>query len=587
MTGTMLLVVLLAMVAPLAYFVITGWRDYVAKRVGIDDDWGVEALERSLINTDDFFSAGRALTIPEYAVTTVASGLQMAAVVLFAQWGYYYGYWALLVPAAWCLGFLLLSCFASGLEGFLSRSQTLHTYLGEAHGATHDGKARAMVRLASMATVLGLGGALFAELAYTAELVQRLLGRSDPFRYMVMAFFLASVLAYALPGGFRAVVETDERQLPLAYLGLAVMLAAIIFAGRRLGVDNGATTVIGGLSFATIAVVAFIGLVKSARKREGMRPLTFAVPIASLGLVVLAYEGGQTLVAVRPSVVLLVPEPWHPQTIGFVPAVSLVIANVLWQFVDLSVFQRLTALELPKTRLERAKAVRRAILWTGLESPVSWCIGIAIGFGLGQMGVFGGADGAWRAYEAFLGAMLLGDGVAAGLSTGLRAVIVGVSLSGFIAITLSTVDSLGSALAYTAAADLVGSRTALRNPTGRARLVTFVVLLLDFALLALWQSTADDGHSLSTWLYTAYSVQLSLFGVSLSALLGVRLSSRYALGSVVAGAGLGVLLGLLVLIHRETELLVLPPIGAVVGSICVIFVPLLKGLRRRRQEASA
>lgn len=574
MTSTTLLVVLVAVVAPLVFYVIAGWRDHAAKRSIAADGSEAESSDETV----QFFAAGRGLSVPQYATTTVAYGLQMAAVILFAQWGYYYGYSTFLVPIAWSLGFVLLGLAAQQLDTFLQDPQTLHGFLGDQHGGGREVGSPTLVRIAAIATLLGLGGALFAELGYTSDLLQHLLGRTDSFRYLLMAFFLASALTYVLPGGFRAVVDTDRRQLPVSYIGLAALLSTVIFMGTRLGADVAAPAVIGTLSFGAIAVTAVVGIVGSDTKPKLARIVSVTVPIVSLGLVVAAYGFGTSLPAgVLPSGVSSA--PWSPQPMAMLAGLSLLLANGLWQFVDLSAFQRLTALHLPESSAQRTKVLRKAIFWTALESPVSWCIGIAIGIALGQLGTFGGPDAAWTAYEAFLGALATGEGIGTVLPLTLRMAVVGLCLAAFVAIMLSSVDSLGSAVAYTTTSDLLGMKRGV--PTNRARVITVVVIVGIWGLLALWQAFLSPGHNISAWLYTAYAMQLSLLGVCICALLGVRLPPPLAIASVALGVVASVGTGIVLVARANPDVYVLPPIVAASVSLLLVLLPLGRSLLSR------
>jgi len=570
MTAPMLLVVLLAIIGPLILYVREGWRD----RTAVSDETRDQASASPETDEVEFFAAGRRLTVRQYATTTVAYGLQMAAIVLFAQWGYYYGYSTFVVPFAWCVGFFLLGLSAKRLDRFLQSSRTLHGFLGERHGGSNS-----LVRLAAIATLLGLGGALFAELGYATTLVKHILDRDESFRYLLMAFFLATVLLYVLPGGFRAVVDTDSRQLPFAYVGLAVFLSAVIYATERVGASSTPTTVIGLLAFAAIALLSLIGVFTAASPARSGRMPSLLVPLTCLTILGIAYFLG-TREQSGPSTAVH-RSPWRPQPMGLLTASSLVVANAMWQFVDLSTFQRLTALHLPRNAQDRTRLLRKAVFWTALESPLSWCIGIAIGIGLGQLGMFGGPDGAWVAYDRFLSSLAEGNGVGALFPEAVRAAVIGLSLAGLIAIMLSSVDSLGSAMAFTTSADLVhpASRSAA-NTTARARLITVVVLLAVWGLLAVWEAHLSSDFTLSAWLYTAYAMQLALVGVCICALLDVRLGPKLAFLSVAAGVIASVACGTLLVVTADPNVFVIPPLVAVSVSLAVVFVPLVRRLCR-------
>ncbi len=228
-----------AIAFPVAFYMKEAWR---VGQVGSEKDGG------------SFFVAQREIQLSEYRVSTVAYGLQMAAIVLFAQWGYYYGYWALIVPFAWGLGFGLLWLVAPKFGGFFEITKTLHGFI-----AGHHGKSRLVACIAALATVLGLGGALFAELNYVASAITLSVESTGGnfLRYLLMGLFLFVALAYVLPGGFRAVVSTDKRQLPVSYIGIAALLASLVLLltkiGQRGAIEGPLT--IAFLSFAVIFII--------------------------------------------------------------------------------------------------------------------------------------------------------------------------------------------------------------------------------------------------------------------------------------------------------------------------------------------
>ena len=57
----------------------------------------------------DYHYGCRTIKLNQFTDSTVMYALQVAAITLFATWGYSAGFWAILVPIFWMIGYLLLA----------------------------------------------------------------------------------------------------------------------------------------------------------------------------------------------------------------------------------------------------------------------------------------------------------------------------------------------------------------------------------------------------------------------------------------------------------------------------------------------
>ena len=58
--------------------------------------------------TREYFLADKRVNNNDFVDTTVAYGYQIAALSLFASWGYVYGFWTIWVPVFWAIGYQVL-----------------------------------------------------------------------------------------------------------------------------------------------------------------------------------------------------------------------------------------------------------------------------------------------------------------------------------------------------------------------------------------------------------------------------------------------------------------------------------------------
>ncbi len=138
-------------------------------------------LYRKIVNNNkattvsNYFFADRTTDSDDFINSTVAYGYQIAALALFASWGYVYGFWTIWVPVFWGLGFLLLKYLhdSGKLDVFLNSKEnlTIHGFLSKVY------KNKNISIIAGIATLIGLSGTAFFEAEFTSDII------TSSFRY--------------------------------------------------------------------------------------------------------------------------------------------------------------------------------------------------------------------------------------------------------------------------------------------------------------------------------------------------------------------------------------------------------------------
>ncbi len=190
----------------------------------------VGLAKRSQATTiEEYFVYGQQISALDYANTSVGYALQMAAVFLFAYWGILYGIGAFWTPFFWFLGFFLLYKLLPRFLDYHDKSMTLHQYLAERYKG-----GKQLQAAASIATIVGLWGTMMAEVDYTVQLYSPIV-QSQVYLFGIGALFLLFGVSYIVKNGYKAEVNTERIQVPLAYTGFITVLVLSLPAVWRHG----------------------------------------------------------------------------------------------------------------------------------------------------------------------------------------------------------------------------------------------------------------------------------------------------------------------------------------------------------------
>jgi hypothetical protein len=533
------ILIAIALLAPLAVYIVVGFSPKARAR-----------------NETEYFIGGKRVNQNDYANTSVGYALQMAAVFLFATWGILYGIGALWAAVFWGLGYLLLYILLPRFIPYHAQDAplTLHEYLRLRFRA-----GRALQLLAAAATVVGLMGTMLAEVDFVVQVLQPVSDAYPIARPVALeAVFLIIGLSYIIWNGFKAEVRAERIQIPIAYCCLLTTLFYLLptvwgHAGPR--------------AFYPIVVVLGLALIVmtlakvdwTASKRGTRRLPDWQIIIPLAGLLVLTILTVLTATSTSPGTIPSLferPISLQLKAQGWLALTSLFLANALWMPVDLSTWQRITSVD----RSNVLQVLRAGTLRVALESPAGWFLGGVLGWSIHSSGILSaGADPseAISSLASYLSTISL-----VGVNLPIGSVVYATFLAGAVAVMLSTVNSIMSAIAYTVERDVLGGA---RAKLGRLRLITAGSLLGGFVVFQSLRRVA--GASLAILLYGAYSAQLSLIVVVLVALYGIRISAHGAVGSVAAGLAFSSVYVLFAIQIQDPQAFVLPPLFAIGGSV--------------------
>jgi len=536
--------------------------------VGVSVAIGLFSPSSRASKKDEYQLAARNVSATNYATASVGYALQMAAVFLFAYWGFRYGYGALWTVLFWFLGYgvlyFLLPRFVPYLAGESPR--TLHEHLRAAYGDS-----RLLQFLAAGATILGLLGAMIAEVDYTTQIYNPLLASKPPLIKLALeAFFLITGLCYVVFYGLKAEVNTERWQVPIAYAGF---LLALFFSFPAVWVESGRVT-FAKIAWALLLTLLIIVVAKinfrGGRERKWRVLLPdgqIAIPFIAIVLLIAEWQWLRLSHAPGPNSGIL-DEPLGEQlrAQGLLGVASLFFANVFWMPVDLSTWQRLASID---TRGGGEVAFRRLRegTWRVLfESPASWCLGVVLGWTIRAARVLLPGDDASEGLKRFSTALAEGR-LSLGSST-LGSVGYFFFVASCVAVMLSTISSLLVAISYTAERDflpLLTKGSSNSSSLKSSRLLSVAIVVVGFAVYEFMRRQV--GANLQTLLYGAYAAQLALVVIVLFMLFGRRKSRRAAIVSLLFGFSATVLSTFLAIKTGSDDFAVLPPLCAVFGAL--------------------
>lgn len=474
--------------------------------------------ERKPDTYEDYHISGRTIPQTHFVGTTVAYAWQVAALALFASWGWKYGFWTILVPAFWALGYYIIA--------FLVRSGRLDTFLfQDSIGTIHQfiaskGNLKLVGILAAFASLIGITGPAMYEANLSGDVVARLiaahLGHSGDDSVLSLhgagffAIFLASAAAYMLRGGFRTVVSTDVYQLAIGYVAVSFVMSALLWQLARVG------------EFVPAFVILLLLTIISAwllwywHPPSKSKHTLFGLSASSTPLAIgaSAYLTTLMLIVALPSsgkAAALSAGTWmhfveqqrlhQPFAMGGWALLSLLIANALYQLVDVGQWQRLAAVQYdPNNKEELRRTLVRANKVVTLYSPSTWVVAMFFGMMLRYLVPEVNDSNYYNALRLFL---LHYQSIGGWFAN----TIVLVFLVGMIAVMLSTVDSLVSCLAFTLHNDCVVPFRPKWRTTIVAEVMTGAYLVGGFLLYLEGTRLVSN---LADILYSCWSAQIGL-----------------------------------------------------------------------------
>ena len=469
-----------------------------------------------------FHFADRTVSTTDYVDTTVMYAMQVAALTLFATWGFLYGVGALWVPLFWGVGYWLLAKLIEKgyIDNFLLQHDvgTIHQFLAN---KTHW---RLLGVLAALISLMGIVGPAMYEAEFVGTTVARIyaLEADSPLisGQLLFLFFIVIASIYILYGGFHAIVKTDSWQLAFGFCGFSLFTAFLLTEVADEGFIVSAISLTIAMLL-SVGVLLWLGLQQYGSIRSTAKPLQFAFLVYGIALlVILGYwflDGNvqDTFTSFWES-----QKFGQPLGLGFMSLISLLIANGLYQVVDVGQWQRLASARYSESDFGPIKSeLVRSIRYVMVYSPVTWIM--AILFGMTLKYLLPDLADPYDAVASFL--------IAYWQSMPVLVLIFVLSL---VAIMLSTLDSLVAAITFTLHNDCLVAFQSKWRSIQFGRLVTILFLVLG---LFFYIDLSGRVNNFADILYTCWAFQIALFPLVMVAIVRDRLSASGAFASLAMG----------------------------------------------------
>ena len=448
-------------------------------------------------NVKDYFIYNQTVSTSDYANTSVGYALQMAAIFLFAYWGSLYGLGSLWTPAFWAAGFYLLVRLLPRFKDYHRNGTTMHAYLASTFGGSI-----ALQRLAATATMFGLLGTMMAEVDYTIQIYTPFV-KTEFWQMILGAGFLVFGLAYIIRNGYKAEVNTERTQIPVAYTALMAVIICLLPAVWTYSGQYPFHIVVGLLGFTFALHIWEV----TGRMANSHKDIQFYIPFLAFLAVLAVWRHVHSTAAGNAPSVLSLPLLTQLQAQHKFGLFSLFIANFLWMPVDLSTWQRVASVHGSDESL--LSSLRQGTQRVLFESPATWVLGAILGICISAGRLLRCIWRPQQRHHSFSTALSSPDTLSR--SVLLPWVLYPLFLIASVTIMLSTVHCMISAVSFTAFKDFAPSRR--EESLRRARALTIGVMIIGMLLYPYLRF--HFYASLPTLLYGAYSFQLSLIVIAL------------------------------------------------------------------------
>lgn len=468
----------------------------------------------------EYHYANRKLLAHEYVDTTIMYALQVAAVALFATWGYMYGIMAAVVPVFWGIGYLIIAWLIDSghLDEFIESDSfgTLHQFIA------HGGKFRLVSAVGAVLTLVAISGPAMFEAFFTASVIERASKDVPGFSTTALAIlFLGFSAIYMLRGGFAGAVRLDRIQLATGYFGFVLLVSLSLYS--ILGRQHDGIVAALALLLTGCSTAIFVGRISHSRSVGRNDPFAFVCtgaalipPIVVLFLSISSENASFDNIQFE--------KYFFPDTFSWLAILSLFVANALYQLVDVGQWQRLLSVD-PHARslVESRTLISTSIRNVALTSPITWVIAIVFGILLKVISPEA------NAYEA---SYLLVDHIL-GVPGQLKLWLLGALIVSLVAIMFSTIDALISATSFTVTNDIFHRKIRSQYDVAIDRWATLGTLALQLFFYLFVKKLAQD--KTDAVLYLCWSFQIGFTPAVLFAILKRDIPESVLILSLLAG----------------------------------------------------
>ncbi len=530
----------------------------------------------TLQRPNEWFAAFKSIGTTPFSNSAIAYAFQVASIYPFMMWG---SQGLLLIPLLnslfWGLGIVSFALVLPRLQSFISKDHTVHGYLGDTYGSR-------LRPWSSLVTVAGLLGLAIGEVVWGSAVLKPMLPNGDLI-YAVMFLFLFAALAYVSYGGQASSIRTDQVQLLFSYVGLAGVFVFLAYIAAFHGSPQSAPLQV--IALVTLVLAVWVLALRRGRFIDTSDSVTsYGRGMTAIGNVVVS---GGLLLMVLGLVIVIGRQDWHhafrgmPSQLtgfGYPGVIAICLLPLLWQFVDMTNWQRLLCLrsdESDSNQSEHLKEMQKGFRIYAVESPWTWIAFVALGALAAVAMPESVQNGSFVALPGMLArSVRVIDQVMAYLFVG-----------SVTAIMLSTVDSVISAAMFVFVYDTwkptrqrlddtqTSAESGMQGLLATARLFGLVALLALLAVFVFIDVKHKGGEQFISLLFAFYSAQLSLAPVVFGAIFVPRAwipSQAFAMSSIGVGAVAGVALGVYSLFYAPSLSWWPIPVSLVLSSI--IFV---------------
>jgi Na+/proline symporter len=489
----------------------------------------------------DYHYGGRTIPLYKFTDSTVMYAVQVAAITLFATWGYDAGFWAIWVPIFWAMGYFAIAYMLNNglLDTFLKQDKigTIHQFLSE-----KGGNFKLLGALAALASLLGIAGPAMFEAQYVGELVARigttsldqnvasdLISKYSPL-FFISFLILASI--YMLYGGFKAIVNTDVYQLGIGYSGFSIVLSILLVIVAQSGNKFASLLLLIILAISSGALLLYWKNIFKIQNKNDKHilselPLYIGLLSYSCALLISAFfikSSGEVFSVNVWSQFIDAHQIFNPLSLGAMGIISLLIANSLYQIVDIGQWQRLASVKLDENEyLNSRERLAKTIRMTGVYSSFTWIV--AVFFGMTLKYISGAVSkNPYDAVAIFLVNYSKGNAI--------EQFVVFLMIVSVVAIMFSTLDSLVSSITFTIHNDWLVSLNEKFRSIAIGRLFTVLFIVLAFFLYDLLSKNVS---SFADILYSCWAFQIALFPIVYVAVWKGSIPGRWATISLLGG----------------------------------------------------
>ena len=474
---------------------------------------------------EEYHTAAHKIKPRHFIDSSVAYGLQVAALTLFATWGYQYGIWVIWVPLFWMAGYIVLGSIIK--KGFLDdviipqQSDTIHGFIGKrlSPSLTY------LASIISLVAIIGTGmyeadfaGSFSSDLLFAATGHDVSEQVKHNLKIVLFASFVFVAASYMILAGYKAIVYTDRVQM---FIGLIAFSGVVSLLAVR-NAQNGfkaLSLMLLILNFIALIILCFYwhrqkipgSLQIGPFRTSGALLVLFGVFITAL--LVTSSSGYNNPVFQATNAVQFS----APFGFGFALIVNLFVANTFYQLVDVGQYQRLISVETNRDNIADTRSIlARSNLTIGVYSAYSWFLVII--FGILLKAYFHGVEVNVYSIVAHFGVSLLQGNF-------LDIAMLLLLLLSVLSLMFSSLDSYIAGISFTADTDIV-SKFVKSKTLLRPRLITGLIMFAGFVIISYLFPHLKSKYGFeyaAEFLYLCWAFQISLLPLVVGAFIRLKL----------------------------------------------------------------